>query len=158
MNICKDLLIGRTKTGEKYYLSVELRDQGKGISVDHYDLEGYQELSFTGVLISKYGSINYDRGYISLGQNYDHLLDITNPAAGFNRHKIAAIHKLWKDYHLNSMESHCAHQDKAIAWDKVDPCPITGYRAGSAWLVRELPASVIKEIATLTGKVLESVA
>jgi hypothetical protein len=154
MNICKDLFIGNTKTGEKYYLTIELRERTNGVSVDHLTIENYQELSFTGVLISKYGSVTYDRGAISYGQNYEYLLEITKPAKGFNKETTKRIYELWREYHLNDMNSHCAHQDKAIKWDLVDPCPITGYRAGSAWLVRELPESVIGEIKALTGKVL----
>ena len=155
MNICKDLYIGRLKTGEKYYLTIELRERTNGVSIDHIDLPYYQELSFTGTLISKYGSLNYLRGYIGGGQNYDDLLLITDPAKGFTKHSIRRIYDLWRAWHLNDMSSHCAHQNNAIKWDEVNPCPITGYSAGSAWLVRELPEGLILELNALVGKVLE---
>ena len=154
MKICNDLYLGKTKTGEKYYLSVELRERTNGVSIDHQTLENYQEIAFTGTLISKYGSINYNRGFISGGQNFALLREITEPAKGFTLADIRQIHQLWKAWHLNDMNSHCAHQDRQVAWDSVGNCPLTGYRAGSAWLVRELPASVIDEIKALTGKVL----
>ena len=154
MKICTNLFIGRNRAGEKYYLSIELRERVNGVSVEHKKLENYQELAFTGDLISKYGSLSYERGLISCGQNYEYLLEITEPAKGFNRADIRRLYELWRAYHLNDMQSHCAHQDKAIKWDSVEPCPLTGYRAGSAWLVQELPAGVIGEIESIIGKVL----
>jgi hypothetical protein len=156
MNICKDLFLGRNKYGEKYYLSVELRERTNGVSVNHQVIESYQELSFTGTLIGKYGSIINYRGWVSGGQNYERLLEITEPAKGFSRANIRRLYAIWREYHLNDMQSHCEHQDKAIKWDIVEPCPITGYRAGSAWLVQELPDSIISEVYALTGKMLSN--
>lgn len=154
ITLCKDLLIGRTKDGDKYYLTINLRERTNGVSVDHKPLESYKELAFTGTLISKYGSITYDRGFISCGQNFALLREIVEPAKGFNRNAIKRIHELWKEWHLNDMNSHCAHQDSQVKWDQVEPCALTGYRAGSAWLVRELPDSVIGEAYAIAGKVL----
>lgn len=152
--LCKDLFLGRTKTGERYYLSIELRERTYGVSVNHQDLKHFQELAFTGVLVRKYGSISPERAWDTCGQNYEDMLKIIEPAKGFTRLDIKRIYELWQEWHLNTMQTHCSHQDKATKWDECEPCPITGYRAGSAWLVRELPESVIQEINALLGKVL----
>lgn len=44
----------------------------------------------------------------------------------------------WERWHLNDMRSHCVHQDASQPWDTVPPCPETGYRCGSSWLVEPL--------------------
>lgn len=56
------------------------------------------------------------------------------------------------DWHLNDLQAGCAHQTvvyesspygpRPSLQDTV-PCPLTGYRYGSAWLVRPLTAEVI---------------
>ena len=150
MNIVKDHLVGRTRDGEKFFITVEIRENNReSVSVDHNPITGYRELSITGTLISKYGSIINDRGWISCGQNIDDLRRVTLPANGITRAGIDRIVTIWQEWHLNGMESHCAHQDKAIAWDKVPSCPVTGYRAGSAWLSRELPDNIERELVAL---------
>lgn len=146
MYIVKDQLIGRNKIGEKYFISVKLRDRANGVGIDHREIPEYKQLSFTGVLTSKHGSIKAERGLISLGQNYEYLNEIEFPARGFDQRKIERIAKLWSEWHLNDMRSHCVHQNQAIAWDLVDPCPITGYKAGHAWLVNPVSDDVISEI------------
>lgn len=139
-------LLGHTANGDKYYLTIELRHHNNTVeTIRHDEMIGYKTLSFTGSLISKYGSIVYDRGIRSLGQNYGDLLDITKPAEGFTRADVERIYELWQELHLNDMQSHCAHQDRAIKWDTVDPCSVTGYRAGSAWLLNPLSEDLINE-------------
>jgi hypothetical protein len=56
------------------------------------------------------------------------------------------IRDLWQRWHLNDMRSHCDHQNRDIAWDKVSPCDETGYRAGTAWLHEVVPADVLDMI------------
>ena len=56
------------------------------------------------------------------------------------------LRDLWRRWHLNSMRSHCDHQNRAIAWDVVAPCEQTGYRAGSAWLFERVPSDVLDAI------------
>lgn len=136
--------------GEKYYLSVELvSDEKERETVNHEKITGAQRLSFTGYGVSPRGSAEYDRGIFSAGQNDHLLLEITKPAEGFTLASIREIYNLWQEWHLNDLKSHCAHQDKAVAWDKVAPCPVTGYKAGSAWLTKPLPAEVIEQVRAL---------
>ena len=47
-------------------------------------------------------------------------------------------------WHLNGMNAGCEHQDD---WnnDRIgEPCPVCGYKYGTKWLYRELPADVIE--------------
>lgn len=142
----KRIFLGRNKEGEKFYLNLEFRRGESGISTNHETLDEYETVSFSGYLLSKYGSMDYDRGIISVGQNYEHLLRLVYPAKGFRFADICHIHNLWRTYHLNDMQSHCAHQDKAVKWDEVAPCSVTGYKAGSAWLVEPLKNETRLEI------------
>jgi len=65
---------------------------------------------------------------------------------------LALDHECW---HLNGMSAACAHQE--VVWEDSDygrrpsltltqPCPVTGYRYGSAWLVRVLPEGFLAEL------------
>lgn len=49
-------------------------------------------------------------------------------------------------WHLNDMHAGCEHQE-ALKWDNEKlgvPCPTCGYKYGTAWLKRELPAEIVK--------------
>lgn len=49
-------------------------------------------------------------------------------------------------WHLNGLHAGCEHQDE-LGWSHNDignPCPVCGYKWGSAWTKRELPPEVIK--------------
>lgn len=141
-----DIFLGRNKYGEKYYLNFEVRERESGITTNHEQISNYLEVAFNGVLTSKRGSYLHQRGWVSCGQNYEHLLDITEPAKGFTLKTIREIYDLWRTYHLNDMKSHCTHQDKSVKWDEVAPCQLTGYKAGSAWLVEPISQNQIAEI------------
>lgn len=62
-------------------------------------------------------------------------------------------------WHLNGMSAACDHQAVEYETDPygrrrpsltlTEPCPDTGYRYGSAWLVRELPVSIVRDVETL---------
>lgn len=146
MTKIKDALIGRTINGEKFYLTIELKDHAREkVTTSHESVTGYRSMSFTGTLISKYGSIIHERGWLSGGQNSHYLLEITDPAKGFTLADIKRIHQLWQELHLNDLNSHCVHQDKAVKWDQVEACPVTGYRAGSAWLLNPLNEDLLNE-------------
>ncbi len=148
--LAKDVLLGRNDRGEKYYLSVELvSDEREHETTSHEKIKGSQWISFHGLGVSPRGSIEYERGIFSAGQNYEMLLEITQPAKGFTFETIREIYQLWQEWHLNDLKSHCAHQDQAVAWDEVAPCPLTGYKAGSAWLTKPLPAEIIEQVSAL---------
>ena len=139
--------LGRNNFGEKYYVSFDIQDISKPTeTILHDTISHFQRVSLSGALVSKYGSLEYNRGIVSIGQNSHYLQEITEPAAEYSRASIKRLGELWDRWHLNDMNSHCAHQDSAIKWDQVDPCPITGYKAGHAWLLDPVPAQVIAEI------------
>lgn len=86
------------------------------------------------------------------------VLKSGNFGEGFNAEKVAALIELHEQYHLNSMQAGCAHQTRAedpngnaltatgYALDNTAPCPITGYKYGSAWLVKPLPADFVPNL------------
>jgi hypothetical protein len=63
--------------------------------------------------------------------------------------------KAWDAYHLNGMSAGCDHQ--TVVWEdgpygrrpsleQTPLCPESGYRYGSKWLVRDLPADVVQTV------------
>lgn len=132
----KDSFIGRDTEGRKYYLSAEIKGTTHTAqTVNHETIEaGAPLLTLSGVIVSKYGSIRPERAWESCGQVLDQFDSVTRFEGRWNKQDLSAILSIWAAYHLNDMNSHCAHQDSDIKWDKVEPCPLTGYKAGSAWL------------------------
>ena len=135
-------LIGKNDQGDRFYLTLEIKNnQREATTINHKKVFGYQTLSICGEVVEyrKQNASNF-------GQISDRLSEITQPSKGFTLKDIATIKEIWEKWHLNDLQSHCAHQDKAIKWDQVDPCPLNGYKAGSAWLLSELPQEIINEI------------
>jgi len=146
-------LIGRDIAGNKYYLDLEIKTlQGESLDIFHHPVTGAPVISMSGDIVSKYGSLEHDRGWISSGQNLDEFENIVQFSNRWSARELSSILAIWREYHLNDMNSHCTHQDKAVQWDKVEPCPATGYCAGSAWLYAPIPDSVLIE---LTGLILK---
>lgn len=146
-------LIGRDSAGNKYYLDVEIKPvQGESVDIFHRPVTGAPVISMSGAIVSKYGSREFDRGWISAGQNLESFTNITQFSNRWSARELSSILAIWREYHLNEMKTHCTHQDKAVQWDKVPACPDTGYRAGSAWLYAPIPDSVLIE---LTGLILK---
>ena len=62
---------------------------------------------------------------------------------------------VWQEWHLNDLHAGCEHQ-RALGWEKdgydrhpSEPCPECGYKYGTAWNKVEVPASVLRFIASL---------
>ena len=141
------VFIGRNLQGEKFYLETEvILQEGAHQTIEHTTLGALTRLSMSGVLISKYGSITRDGNWVSIGQNVGELARVRNFTGSEYRGKISEIVKIWERWHLNDTNSHCIHQDQAIKWDECPPCSETGYKAGSSWLVEELPSEVLTRI------------
>lgn len=146
-------LVGRDSAGNKYYLTAEIKPvQGESVDIFHRPVTGAPVISMSGTIVTKYGSREYDRGWISSGQNLDSFKNIVQFSNRWSARELSDILAIWREYHLNDMQTHCTHQDKAIKWDSVPPCTVTGYRAGSAWLYAPVPDSVLIE---LTGLILK---
>jgi len=59
---------------------------------------------------------------------------------------------IWESWHLNDMHAECEHQQAAgITWskDQKNVCAVCGYKIGSAWTRRELPADVVAFLESL---------
>lgn len=67
-------------------------------------------------------------------------------ARGWDAVKVAELLEL-STWHLNAMSAGCDHQETSH-----EPCPETGYRYGSAWLVRELPEGFEARVRALFGE------
>lgn len=164
--VVKDLYIGRIREGDRFYLRVEVRpiDGGSGLTVEHEPVsDDTQELSMMGALIRKGGSITRDGDWVSCGQNVDDLRSVTHDLApGLTPADVTELTDIWDRSHLNGLRALCAHQvmpdrvDGRLpdAWrEQVPVCPVSGYRAGSAWLVADASADIarVREIlATVT--------
>lgn len=149
----KDNLIGRDLSGNKYYLNVEIKPmQGAGLDINHQPVTGAPVISISGSIVSKYGSVQYDRGWISAGQCLDAFSDITQFTNRWSAGELGDILAIWSAYHLNELNSHCAHQDSDVKWDAVPPCSVTGYKAGSAWLYAPIPDHVLITLTSLIIK------
>lgn len=86
----------------------------------------------------------------------------TSWCPGFNAAtalELAALGNIW---HLNAMQAACAHQE--VVWedskygrrpslDDTPRCPQTGYKYGSAWLVKPLPADFMDTLNRLLAGV-----
>jgi len=148
-----DNLIGRNNRGNKYYLSIDIKPvQGEVTDVNHEIVTGVPVISMSGTILRKHGSITSDRGWIQGGQCLDSFDNITQFTNRWSLQELQDVVAIWRGYHLNDMQTHCTHQDKSVKWDTVEPCAITGYRAGSAWLYSPVPDSVLIE---LTGVILK---
>jgi len=145
--------VGRDAAGNKYYLTAAIKSmQGAGLDVSHQPVSGAPVISMSGVIVSKYGSLIHDRAWLSAGQCLDSFNNITRYAGRWNSSELKSVLSIWGAYHLNEMNSHCEHQNSDVAWDAVEPCSVTGYKAGSAWLYAPIPDSVLIE---LTGLIIK---
>lgn len=148
----RDVLIGRTDNGDRVYAEAQLTERIGGETVTHEEAGEYLEFTMTGLVVAKYVRREYP---YHIGQCLDALLDITEPAPGFTPSTIVDMHDTWKRWHLNGMNAGCAHQK--VRWEDSDygrrpsltktlPCPITGYRYGTAWLSEPLPEHIVTTV------------
>ena len=66
---------------------------------------------------------------------------------GWNSTKWYKFLEYWKLYHLNDLQAGCEHQ-RELGWNSYDehpaePCPVCGYKYGTAWLKVDVPENVI---------------
>jgi hypothetical protein len=125
----KDAYLGKLPDGIRFYVSI--------------DWDG-QRLSISGVTIRKGGQFAHDGDWLGAGQNIDDL------PAGNDR-----LREIWKNWHLNDMQAGCEHQ-RERGWTSYDlhpsePCPVCGYKYGTAWLRKDVPADVIAELRDLAA-------
>jgi hypothetical protein len=122
-----------------------------------------------------------DRGYGGggAGISEDVIAGLDDPNV---KAKARRILELAEEWHLNTMQGRCAHQPLGwtctghgnghrfvlqgtgrdpwqcdvcgrLRWDEpTSHCPVTGYRAGTSWLVKVPPAVVLDELGLLFEK------
>lgn len=81
---------------------------------------------------------------------------------GWDADKLAQLADLGDRWHLNSLKAGCSHQ--TVVYEESDygtrpsleltePCPVTGYKYGHAWLVEPLPADFVSTLLELLADV-----
>jgi hypothetical protein len=87
------------------------------------------------------------RDIVSGGATVEPLGELVSYANGFDAETAAKLVRM-AEFHLNGMSAGCEHQTavyedgrygRQISLTDTPACPVTGYRYGHAWLVRELP-------------------
>lgn len=71
---------------------------------------------------------------------------------GWNVSKWYKFLDIWHKWHLNDLHAECEHQEAAGITYHNDPsnvCVVCGYKIGSAWTFREVPADVIRFLESL---------
>lgn len=73
-------------------------------------------------------------------------------ATGWSSDLWYAFLSVWKRWHLNDLHAECEHQ-QLFGWTwnthPCVPCPVCGYKLGTAWTFREVPKSVIEFLESL---------
>ena len=94
-------------------------------------------LSISGVIGAKANG----NAWGSCGQILDDIKPIKEYAKGWNAKLLDKFLYIWKFYHLNNMNAGCEHQQK-LGWGNNEiskPCPICGYKYGTAWKYQAVP-------------------
>ena len=91
------------------------------------------------------------------GIDADIVASLASPSARARAERIVALAERW---HLNDLRAGCAHQTvvhedgpygRRPSLELTAPCPVTGYRYGSAWLLEPVPADELEELRALFG-------
>ena len=153
--------VGTTQDGTTVRVEMRLRvanpDQPRE-TVDHATIEaGTVELSVTYVEYRGNPRPNTatdnipDSRWVAFGAGVAQALSHVKQTDEVRQ--LATLAERW---HLNAMKAGCAHQD--VVWEDSNygrrpslkltaPCPVTGYRYGTAWLAEPLPADVLVQVA-----------
>lgn len=151
-----EIFVGRTHTGEKVYVSAELRRQpGEWQTVTHETVTAPLTLAFQGTVVRKGGSIRRESDWLAGGQiDRSFLRRIVTAESGWRIGDTRKLADVWDEWHLNTLQAGCAHQPpesvvyrqgrygREIDLDNTPACAETGYKYGSAWLARVLPDDV----------------
>ena len=139
--------------GKKYplFCKIELSEDGR--------------LSISGVIgPNRFGNAKGGCGQVDMEfdrlDKYDNDSREDNPikasslrfAKGWTRGKWYKFLDVWKKWHLNDLHSECEHQEAAGITYNDHPeniCEVCGYKIGSAWTRREVPADVIAFLESL---------
>ena len=92
----------------------------------------------------------------SCGQIYDTIAENLASftfANGWDKVKASQFVEYWKKWHLNDMQAGCEHQRK-MGWKDYEehpsePCPTCGYKYGTEWKTKKVPAEVLRWLEAL---------
>lgn len=138
----RDVTLGRIKGEGIVKVSMRLTWHEDGTqTVDHETVEGYWRFSVSASVWLRSNSPDSH----TAGQCRDIVARLNTEAS-------RRLCLLWEAWHLNDFTAGCAHQTPVYTaqgqYDlaAVPPCPETGYRFGSAWLLRPIPDAVLVEM------------
>lgn len=138
-----------------------------------YKSRGFAKISYTDGKLSLCGVIgptSHGNALGSCGQCVDEIRGGT-PVNGWDKEMVEMLCNIWEDWHLNNLRPYCQHQKELgyrklasaevvvngkrekrgwLRYDKYalgllgKPCPVCGYRYGSAWLKEDVPEEILK--------------
>ena len=162
----KEITIDMGRTVEGYKVTAEVRRElttRPMTSVTHEELPAGQmtvAITFEVKDPKKRG----DNAFISAGQTPPEdrvIVTLPSTVAAKDEDRrweaVRAVERLWAGWHLNKMRAACAHQvvpevpegvASRTSWllDNTEPCPLTGYRYGTAWLFDPLDAQALADL------------
>lgn len=121
---------------------------------NHYTYDAFVEIVYKNDILSLHGVIGpmisgNCRG--SAGQCQDEIRKGV-PKAPWTKEMVDKLCDIWDRWHLNDMRAGCEHQ-RALGWKGESyigkPCPVCGYKYGTAWLKEEVPSDVIEWLESL---------
>ena len=133
-------------------------------TVEHGEITDPLRLSVTGEALRRTSSGRWTAA--SSGQcseDLDRVADFATgkgAGLGWDAERRDTLAALWRDWHLNDMRAGCAHQTivredgpygSRPSLTLTKPCPETGYRYGSAWLVEPLTDEAYRTLDRLFG-------
>jgi hypothetical protein len=129
----RKILIGIDRQKRRVYIDIEYENK-------RFSISGYARRS-----------VNSDIAYG--GQIQNHLTKENIKTWKISRKILSKILAIWKIYHLNDLHAGCEHQ-RLLGWElfKGDlfndhigiPCPICGYKFGSAWKRINVPQNILR--------------
>lgn len=121
-----------TKKSMNVFCEIEFKDGGLSISGVEAPLQS--------------GNCRGSCGQIGTSLNAENFNGF---APGWTRAKTMIFLHIWKKWHLNDLKAGCEHQ-RWLGWEEEgydkhpsEPCPICGYKFGSAWNREEVPQNVL---------------
>lgn len=145
-NSREGIRVGRIVGEGEVFIDIAMRRlHGGRETVEHDAIVDPLELSIM-------GEVRAGSQVVSCGQILDDVRRVTRFARGWTPARLERLCDMWEKWHLNGMKAECAHME--TVWEEgrwgmrpsmtlTPPCPETGYRYGSAWLVKPLPNDVV---------------
>ena len=159
----------------KVEIDVKRVDSREYRTVDHETITHVDRFTVSAVIDERPARGGRWRDY-SAGQCIEDVAKVTDFAPGWDAAKLKTLLRVWRDWHLNDVQSDCAHMHVApigssvlgIEVGRIDSpeqnvlshytinralvCPVTGYRYGHAWLVKPLDDQVIAWANMINGQ------